>query len=184
MFVGSILEGFERQSKSGLEDVMNEGRPGVPFGAQTNSPVSQPVRLPPPSAGITLRPHAAVAAPAAPPPLPTRVPVNDDPLELVDEEKPATAQAEPPKSKIHGITAANALAQHTYKRPTHYNSSGAVRMRTFHCRLSEQGVEYLDQIINDWLEHHADIEIKFVTSTIGMWDGKLKEPTLILNVWY
>jgi hypothetical protein len=45
-------------------------------------------------------------------------------------------------------------------------------------------VEYLDQIINDWLEHHADIEIKFVTSTIGMWDGKLKEPTLILNVWY
>jgi hypothetical protein len=112
------------------------------------------------------------------------MPLADDPLELVDEEKPATAQTEPPKSKIHGITAANALAQHTYKRPTHYTNTGAVRMRTFHCRLSEQGVEYLDQIMNDWLEHHPDIEVKFVTSTIGMWDGKLKEPTLILNVWY
>ena len=107
----------------------------------------------------------------------------EEPLELVsDDEKPASA--EPPKSKIHGISSVSALAQHSYKRPTHYNKTGAVRMRTFHCRLSEQGVEYLDQIINDWLEAHPDIEVKFVTSTIGMWDGKLKEPTLILNVWY
>lgn len=180
MLTGSNLEGLGRDYKSGLEDVMNEGRPGVPFGAQTNSPVSQPVRLVPPSAGITLRPQAATAV-AAPPPLP-RTPVADEPLELVSDDKPTSA--EPPKSKIHGITAANSLAQHNYKRPTHYNKTGAVRMRTFHCRLSEQGVEYLDQIVNDWLESHPDVEVKFVTSTIGMWDGKLKEPTLILNVWY
>jgi hypothetical protein len=161
---------------------MNEARPGTPFGAQASSTVSPPPRIVPPSAGITLRPHAAVAV-AAPPP-PTRLPVTEEPLELVGEEKPATQTAEPPKSKIHGITSANSLAQHTYKRPTHYNKTGAVRMRTFHCRLSEQGVEYLDQIINDWLESHPDVEVKFCTSTIGMWDGKLKEPTLILNVWY
>jgi hypothetical protein len=107
----------------------------------------------------------------------------EEPLELVEEEAKAVT-AEPPKSKIHGITSAAALAQHSYKRPTHSNKTGAVRMRTFHCRLSEQGVEYLDQIINDWLESHPEVEVKFVTSTIGMWDGKLKEPTLILNVWY
>ena len=70
------------------------------------------------------------------------------------------------------------------QRPTNMNKNGAVRMRTFHCRLSEQGVEYLDQTINDWLEQHPDVEVKFTTSTIGLWDGKLKEPTLILNVWY
>jgi hypothetical protein len=183
MFQGSNLAGFETSCKSDLEDVMNEGRPGIPHGAQTNSPVSQPVRLIPPSAGITLRPHAAVAAPPSPPPL-NRMPISDEPLELVSEDDKPGANAEPPKSKIHGITAANALAQHNYKRPTHYNKTGAVRMRTFHCRLSEQGVEYLDQIVNDWLESHPDVEVKFVTSTIGMWDGKLKEPTLILNVWY
>ena len=110
--------------------------------------------------------------------------MNEEPLELEAEEAPTSHSAEPHKSKIHGITSTAALAQHSYKRPTHYNKTGAVRMRTFHCRLSEQGVEYLDQIINDWLEAHPDIEVKFVTSTIGMWDGKLKEPTLILNVWY
>jgi pterin-4a-carbinolamine dehydratase len=132
----------------------------------------------PPSAGISLRPHAAVAAP------PARPPVAEEPLELVAEDKPTSTNPEPPKSKIHGISSVAALAQHSYTRPTHSNKTGAVRMRTFHCRLSEQGVEYLDQIVNDWLEHHPDIEVKFVTSTIGLWDGKLKEPTLILNVWY
>jgi hypothetical protein len=127
---------------------------------------------------MSLRPATAVA-----PPPPTR-PVIDEPLELVEEKPEAGASAEAPKSKIHGITAAVGIAQHTYKRPTNLNKCGAVRMRTFHCRLSEQGVDYLDQAINDWLEAHPDIEVKFTTSTVGMWDGKLKEPSLILNVWY
>jgi hypothetical protein len=182
---------------------MNEGRPGNGMGTHANSHAAQPVRLVPTSGavptagpGVRATPSAAAAvtqiAPAAhtmphappPPPLPKR-PMAEEPLELEgEEEQPATPTAEPHKSKIHGITSAASLAQHAYKRPTHYNKTGAVRMRTFHCRLSEQGVEYLDQLINDWLESHPDIEVKFVTSTIGMWDGKLKEPTLILNVWY
>ena len=92
--------------------------------------------------------------------------------------------AEPQRAKFTGSPPPTRWLSTAYKRPMHYNKTGAVRMRTFHCRLSEQGVEYLDQLINDWLEQHPDIEVKFVTSTIGMWDGKLKEPTLILNVWY
>jgi pterin-4a-carbinolamine dehydratase len=125
--------------------------------------------------------------------------IIDEPLELVDdfEETTPAPQAtpghtgvttavatDPHKSKIHGISAGPSHAAHSYTRSTHSNKTGAVRMRTFHCRLSEQGVEYLDQSINDWLEHHPDIEVKFTTSTVGLWDGKLKEPTLILNVWY
>jgi hypothetical protein len=119
-----------------------------------------------------------------PPPLPHRHgPVAEEPLELVeDDEKPMSA--EPPKSKIHQMSAVGSLTPHSYKRSTHSNKTGAVRMRTFHCRLSEQGVDYLDQTVNDWLESHPDVEVKFTTSTIGLWDGKLKEPTLILNVWY
>ncbi|HEX4053685.1 MAG TPA: hypothetical protein VHX86_05425 [Tepidisphaeraceae bacterium] len=113
---------------------------------------------------------------------PARPMVAEEPLALVADDKPPTAEA--PKSKIHGISSVTGLAAHTYKRPTNMNKNGAVRMRTFHCRLSEQGVEYLDQTINDWLEQHPDVEVKFTTSTIGLWDGKLKEPTLILNVWY
>lgn len=110
--------------------------------------------------------------------------VEEEPLEL-EEERPA---ADAPKSKIHGITGTTGLsghlAQQTFKRGLHSNQTGAVRMRTFHCRLSEQGVEYLDQAINGWLDQHPEIEVKFTTSVIGMWDGKLKEPALIINVWY
>lgn len=161
---------------------MNEARPGI--GTATTPLTAQPVRLnPPASAGISHRPPlATIAAPPLPTPQPIRGHANEDPLELVDE-KPAQA-SEAPKSKIHNITAANSLVAHNYKRTTHLNKTGAVRMRTFHCRLSEQGVEYMDQSVNDWLENHPDIEVKFTTSTVGMWDGKLKEPTLILNVWY
>jgi hypothetical protein len=157
---------------------MNEARTGMGQGAPGTPSILQPTRgianapsavgLRPPSAGIGM------------PPL-RPAPAREEPLELVADDKPA---AEAPKSKIHGISSVNSLAAHTYKRPTNLDNCGAVRMRTFHCRLSEQGVEYLDQTINDWLESHPDIEVKFTTSTVGMWDGKLKEPTLILNVWY
>jgi hypothetical protein len=157
---------------------MNDGRAGMGQGPTGTPSVLQPNRgistapsapgLRPPSAGISVPPTR---------PLPAR----EEPLELVSDDKPTT---EAPKSKIHGISSASSLVAHTYKRPTHSNKTGSVRMKTFHCRLSEQGVEYLDQSINDWLEGHPDIEVKFTTSTVGMWDGKLKEPALILNVWY
>lgn len=171
---------------------MNEIRPNAGQGSQLRPPTSPvghgtaapaPVRPMQPGGPVPaspLRPPGGTPSPVMPPrPAP---PAGDDRLELVTEDRPTAS--EPPKSKIHGITAAVGLPQHEYKRATHSNKTGAVRMRTFHCRLSEQGVEYLDQSINDWLEHHPDIEVKFTTSAVGMWDGKLKEPTLIINVWY
>jgi hypothetical protein len=157
---------------------MNDGRAGIGQGSPGTPSILQPNR------GISGAPVAPGIRPPAlgigvPPIRPA--PMREEPLELVSDDKPS---AEAPKSKIHGISSVNSLAAHSYKRPTNLDKSGAVRMRTFHCRLSEQGVEYLDQTINDWLEGHPDVEVKFTTSTVGLWDGKLKEPTLILNVWY
>jgi hypothetical protein len=106
----------------------------------------------------------------------------EEPLELVEEKSTST---EPPKSKIHGLNVGSSHpTAHNWQRNTHKNQTGAVRVRSFHCRLSEQGLEYMDHAINDWLDHHPDIEIKFTTSTVGPFDGKIKEPALILNVWY
>jgi hypothetical protein len=45
-------------------------------------------------------------------------------------------------------------------------------------------MEFLDDTINVWLDAHPDIEVKFVTSTVGMYEGKFKDLALILNVWY
>ncbi len=160
---------------------MNEGHTGIGQGMQGRPSIPQAGR------GIATVPSAPGLRPPAPgigmPMTPARPAVVEEPLALVADEKPAPT-AEAPKSKIHGISSVNSLAAHDYKRPINMNKNGAVRMRTFHCRLSEQGVEYLDQTINDWLEQHPEIEVKFTTSSVGMWDGKLKEPTLILNVWY
>jgi len=110
-------------------------------------------------------------------------PTSDEDLmsvELVEE-----AAAETTKSKIHGFSvAASHHTTHQWKRQPHHIDNGVIRVRTFHGRISEQGLEYLDNTINDWLDKNPDIELKNVTSTVGLFDGKIKEPALILNLWY
>jgi hypothetical protein len=110
-------------------------------------------------------------------------------LEEADDSPPpaatGTAEAAPVKSKIHAFSVLGATQKtHNWKRPTHNSGHGACRMRSFHGRLSEQGLEYLDNAINEWLDGHPDVDVKFVTSTVGQFDGKIKEPALILNIWY
>jgi hypothetical protein len=107
--------------------------------------------------------------------------VSDDPIELVDEEGAETAT----KKTIRSFGVAEIKHRESdWKRKTHQNQTGAMRMRSFHGRLSEQGLEYMDNSINEWLDAHPEIEVKFVTSTVGLFEGKIKEPALILNIWY
>jgi len=61
---------------------------------------------------------------------------------------------------------------------------GPVRIRTFHAKLSDQGLEYLDDAINHFIDEHPEVDIKFVTTNVGMFDGKFKDLALIVNVWY
>jgi hypothetical protein len=89
------------------------------------------------------------------------------------------------KSKIRQFSVAGSMSQqHDWKRTPHTEQIGAVRMRSFHGRLSDNGLEYLDDSVNKWLDAHPEVEVKFVTSTVGLYDGKIKELALILNVWY
>src|SRR4051812_11005694 len=89
------------------------------------------------------------------------------------------------KSKIRAFGTGQAnIASHEWKRRPHSEAIGAVRMKSFHGRLSDNGLDYLDNSVNEWLDAHPEVEVKFVTSTVGMYDGKIKELALILNVWY
>ena len=126
-----------------------------------------------------------------------------DPIALVDDEPPTplppsptkpvmgsvpgapAAPAAPPASKIRAFSVA-ASHQHNvnYKRKTNVTGNGICRLRTFHGRLSDEGLAFMDDKVNDWLDANPDIEVKFVTTSIGMYDGKIKEPALIVNVWY
>ena len=60
---------------------------------------------------------------------------------------------------------------------------GAIHVKSFHCRLTGDSLEFLDRQINEWLDAHPQYEVKLVTSSMGTWSGKLKEPNLIVNVW-
>ncbi|MBL4591927.1 MAG: hypothetical protein JKY96_08210 [Phycisphaerales bacterium] len=61
--------------------------------------------------------------------------------------------------------------------------TGAIHCKSFHCKLTGDSLEFLDQQINEWLDKHPQYEVKMVTTSIGTWTGKSKEPNLIINVW-
>lgn len=75
-------------------------------------------------------------------------------------------------------------SEKTYTRQLNKTGVGAIRMKTFHGHLSDEGVQRFDDRVNDWLENHPQVEVKHSTTTIGLWDGKTKEQAIILNIWY
>ncbi len=68
-------------------------------------------------------------------------------------------------------------------RPTNKTNTGATHLRSFHCKLTQESLAYLDDQINEWLDTHPDYEVKFVTTSVGEWTGKQKEPHMIVQLW-
>ena len=116
-------------------------------------------------------------APAAAP-----KPAADDPIALVEELTEEETGSTMKKIKAFGEDSGR--KQHEWKRKTTVNGQGASRMKSFHGKYSDQGLQYLDDAVNEWLDAHPDVEVKFVTSTVGVFEGKIREPALVLNVWY
>lgn len=111
---------------------------------------------------------------------PTLHPKQDDaePINLIGGAE------ESAENKIRANATLHSVRKEQYARKTFANGTGACRIRSFHGRLSAQGLEYMDNQINEWLDHNPDVEVKFVTSTVGVFEGKMREPALILNLWY
>lgn len=76
-------------------------------------------------------------------------------------------------------------AQHSdnWTRTPNTPGTGAIHVKSFHCKLTGDSLTFLDQQINEWLDAHPEYEVKLVTTSVGEWTGKLKEPNLIVNVW-
>ena len=97
------------------------------------------------------------------------------------------------KSSVEGLEKIHTFAKDsklgkagasTFKRALNAQSHSATRARTFHSRLTTSAMEFMDQQINEWVDSHEDIEVKFCTSTVGPVEGKRTEPNLIVTVWY
>ncbi|KAA0213295.1 MAG: hypothetical protein DYG94_11770 [Leptolyngbya sp. PLA3] len=68
-------------------------------------------------------------------------------------------------------------------REPNKTGTGAIHVKSFHCKLTGDSLSFLDQQINEWLDANPNYEVKLVTTTVGEWTGKLKEPNLIVTVW-
>jgi len=107
----------------------------------------------------------------------------DELITLVsDDEMPGS------KSKIRsfaeGSTLGGAHHDESLKRALGGPQDAATRVRTFHCKLTDAGLANMDDIMNEWLDKHPDVYIKNVTSSIGVFESKTKEPHLFVCVFY
>jgi hypothetical protein len=150
-----------------------------------------------------------------PPPAPARPaddePISLEDEEPIELEEGASAPVAPAPPRLAALGSAGATAatgegqaagvgtpskikfyaggdKHTYtkfKRPAHVGGTGACRVRTFHGRLSDDGLAYTDDKINEWLDNHPDVEIKHVNCLVGPLEGKVTgEQGLIVVIWY
>jgi hypothetical protein len=71
-----------------------------------------------------------------------------------------------------------------FKRPLDPTERSATRCRTFHAKLNDSAVAFMNDQMNTWVDSHPDMKIKFATSTIGIFEGKHKDPNLIVTVFY
>ncbi|HUU84613.1 MAG TPA: hypothetical protein VM243_14030 [Phycisphaerae bacterium] len=92
---------------------------------------------------------------------------------------------------IHGFSgdtlasaAAGILDESKYARPLNAPGEGATRCRTFHAKLNDSAVAFMNDQLNSWVDSHAEITIKYATSTIGIFEGKHSDPNLIITVFY
>ncbi len=118
----------------------------------------------------------------------------DEPIALVDEaDLDPVSENEPPevKPKIKAFGEDSVFGQlldhdeSKYQRPLSANGRGAIRCRTFHAKMTDAAISYMDSMVNEWADKNPQIEIKFASSTIGMFEGKQRqEPHLIVTVFY
>jgi hypothetical protein len=97
-----------------------------------------------------------------------------------------TVQGIAPGSKIRVNTGGDKHTFNRFKRPVStFTGNGATRVRSFHGRLSDDGLAYTDDKINEWLDSHPEIEVKHVNCFVGPLEGKVTgEQGLIVVIWY
>lgn len=136
-------------------------------GSSGMHPAIRPLGAPPPAPGAPPAQSAGAAPPSVPAPA------------------PPTAPAQAPGSKIRAFEQklGGGHVSENWKRAPRATGSGAVHVKSFHCKLNAESLEYLDKQINEWLDAHPDYEVKFSVATVGEWTGKIKEPSLIVQVW-
>lgn len=102
----------------------------------------------------------------------------------VRREPAGVAVQEPSKIRQLGQALGGATRhEDSWARSPNVTGTGAIHVKSFHCKLTGDCLNLLDQQINEWLDAHPQYEVKFVTTNVGEWTGKTKDPALIVSVW-
>ncbi|MFG0307111.1 MAG: hypothetical protein ACF8Q5_12945 [Phycisphaerales bacterium JB040] len=106
------------------------------------------------------------------------------PMETPQDSTPSEGESEAPKIRnFEQRLSGNRRHEDEWNRSPNSTGTGAIHVKSFHCKLTGDSLEFLDRQVNEWLDAHPQYEVKFVTTSVGTWTGKLKEPNLIMNVW-
>lgn len=110
---------------------------------------------------------------------------DEEPLSLDVDDKPGSAAPGGP-SKIQTFGAASTIGKRgtqQFKRPLNLSGFGATRCRIFNSKVTIASLDHLVNSINEWLDSDQ-IEVKYVNQLIGIVEGKVPEPNMIVTVWY
>lgn len=90
--------------------------------------------------------------------------------------------------QIHSFAESSTLAgghkDFGFVRPLAPHNAPATRCRTFHGKLTAAGLAHMDEQINEWIDAHPEVFVKSSNSTVGVFEGKSKEPHLLVTVFY
>jgi len=106
--------------------------------------------------------------------------VDMTPIEISDAELDGDAMG---GSKIHMLGRKDGLDQERWTRTPNADGTGATHCKTFVSKLRLEAIAHMDNHVNEWLEAHPEVEVKFTTSSIGKLVGKVSEDALFLTVW-
>ena len=118
-------------------------------------------------------------------------PVDKPELAAIAVDEEATPE-DLGSTAIHGFSGGDSLAgagfgaddESKFKRRLDPRSPHATRSRTFHSKLNDGAVVYMHEQINEWVDASRDVNIKFATSVIGIFEGKHSDSHMILTVFY
>lgn len=108
------------------------------------------------------------------------------------DEDMTSSSSSPGGTAIFGFSGSDSLAgasfsqddESKFRRRLDPRSPFGTRCRTFHSKLSAGAVAYMNEQINQWADSNNDVQIKFATSCIGVFEGKHADPHLIITIFY
>jgi hypothetical protein len=136
---------------------------------------TRPLFAPDTPGGSQIRPNISSIGVKPLPPTTAR-PTGTESAVVIDEPPPPKIQAfEQRSGRKH---------EDTWSRSPNVTGTGAIHCKSFHCKLNDEALGYLDQQINEWLDAHPQYEVKFTTTVSGEWQGKMgKEIHMVVQVW-